>query len=341
MQQPSEEHKAHTAPQKTVTPGVPADEDGGNNLPPIANPTVRKFKIFIPLFLVVALIAFVSWKYYVDARDYISTDDAYVDGNRVSISSKILGRITMLAAAEGDTVHAGGVVVRLDDTDLRAQLAQSQSALALAKENIRLAQVILDKAQSDFQRTSVQFKETIIPKEQFDHAQAELDAAKARLTIAYAQVNAAKAQEGIIEAQLLNTTIIAPMTGVVAKRWLLEGDIAQPGQAIYSVYDLQHIWVTANYEETKLGFIALGDSVDIALDSYPDAKFHGVVIQKGTYTASQFALIPPNNASGNFTKITQRVPVKISIEQQASPTLQPRLDLLMGMSVEVKIKVRK
>lgn len=309
------------------------------------NPSTRsiagKLKIFIPLLLILGVIGFVSWQYYKDARDFISTDDAYVDGDRVSVSSKILGRIALLGAIEGDTVKAGQILVRLDDTDLRAQHAQAQSALVLAQESIRLAQVNVDRAETDFKRTSVQFKETIIPKEQFDHASAELDAARARLTIAHAQVAAAKAQAGIIEAQLLNTIIVAPMTGVVAKRWLLQGDVAQPGQAIFSIYDLEHIWVTANYEETKLGGLAVGDSAEISVDSYPDCTFHGVVTEKKTFTAAQFALIPANNASGNFTKITQRVPVKLSIAQRPVSAAQPKVDLLMGMSVEVKIKVRK
>jgi membrane fusion protein (multidrug efflux system) len=341
MQNPGQEQKTPAEKPSGIRNAAPAETDGDFEELPVPNSLMRKVKIFVPLALVFMVIAFVSYRYYIDSRDFISTDDAYVDGNRVSISSKILGRIVKLAVAEGDTVREGQVVVRLDDTDLKAQHAQALSALALAKETIHLAQVTLDKAQTDYQRTSVQFKESIIPKEQFDHAQAELDASKARLTIAIAQVAASQAQVGIIEAQLLNTVIIAPMTGVVAKRWLLEGDIAQPGQAIYSVYDLQHIWVTANYEETKLGTMALGDSVDISVDSYPGVKFRGTIIQKGTFTASQFSLIPANNASGNFTKITQRVPIKISIEQATVSATQPRLDLLMGMSVEVKVKVRK
>jgi membrane fusion protein, multidrug efflux system len=341
MQQSPEQENGKTVTTNKAGNGATPESNGKEEVKAAVNPIVRNLKLFTPLVLVLAVIGFVSWRYYVDARDFISTDDAFVDGNRVSISSKILGRIDTLTVAEGDTVHEGQVLVCLDDTDLRAQHAQAISALALAKENIHLAEVTLDKAQTDFQRTAVQYKETIIPKEQFDHAQAELDAAKARLAIANASVAAAKAQAGIIEAQLLNTTISAPMTGVIAKRWLLQGDVAQAGQAIYSVYDLEHIWVTANYEETKLGDIAVGDSVDISVDSYPDAKFHGTVFQKGTYTASQFALIPPNNASGNFTKITQRVPVKISIAELKGPGQQPSLDLLMGMSVEVKIRVRK
>ncbi|HLP18176.1 MAG TPA: HlyD family secretion protein [Bacteroidota bacterium] len=322
------------------TPDSPAGSDNERaDQPEPEVPMYRNPRVIIPLAIILAVIGYVSWRYYVDARDYISTDDAYIDGNRVAVSSKILGRIDTLIAAEGDTVREGQTLVRLNETDLRAQESQAQSAVALAHESIALAQVSRDKAQSDFDRASTQYKQAIIPKEQFEHAQSELDAAKARLAIARAQEGSARAQLGITKAQLSNMTIAAPMTGVVAKRWLLEGDIAQPGQAIYSIYDTEHIWVTANYEETSLGSIAPGDSVEIKIDTYPDRVFHGVVLQKGTYTASQFSLIPPNNASGNFTKVTQRVPVKISIERPADTQGGKKIDLLVGMSVEVKIKV--
>jgi len=114
---------------------------------------------------------------------FVSTDDAYVDGNRVSVSTKILGRIDQLNADEGDTVREGQILVRLDDSDLRAQEAQTKAALGFAKENIEVSKVNLDKAQTDFKRSDAQFRQSIIPKEDFDHAQNELEAAKARLNL--------------------------------------------------------------------------------------------------------------------------------------------------------------
>jgi membrane fusion protein (multidrug efflux system) len=303
-------------------------------------PLYRNFKIVIPLFILVLGIALVTWQYYINARDFITTDDAYIDGNRVSISAKILGRIDRLLVDESDTVRQGQVLVKLDDSDLRAQERQAQASLALSRENISLAEVSLARALTDFQRASTQFKEKIIPKEQFDHAQSEYESAKARSSIASAQTLAAKAQLGIIETQLNNTVITSPMNGVVSKRWALVGDVVQPGQPIFSVYDLKNIWVTANLEETSLAALRSSDKVEITVDSYPNVKFSGKVFQIGSNTASQFSLIPPNNASGNFTKITQRVPVKISIERTAGADPQQRVDLLPGMSVEVKVKVR-
>ena len=133
--------------------------------------------------------------------------------------------------------------------------------------------------------------------------------------------------------------IIASMNGVVAKRWVLAGDVVQPGQPIFTIYDVKNIWVTANLEETKLRHIHLNDPVQIDVDTYPGVKFSGKVFEIGNYTASEFSLIPPNNASGNFTKVTQRIPIKISIEDApaqdgSKPILRP------GMSVEVSVKIK-
>ena len=110
-------------------------------------------------------------------------------------------------------------------------------------------------------------------------------------------------------------------------------------QPVFSVYDRSETWVTANLEETSLHAVHLDQEVGIAVDSYPDRSFSGRVFEIGSSTASQFSLIPPNNASGNFTKVTQRVPVKISIREDAPPGARPA-DLLPGMSVEVRIRVK-
>ena len=127
------------------------------------------------------------------------------------------------------------------------------------------------------------------------------------------------------------------MDGVVAKRWVLEGNVVQPGEPIFSVYNMKELWVTANLEETELTHLSVGYNVEISIDSYPNLKYSGVIFKMGTNTASQFSLIPPNNASGNFTKVTQRIPVKISIKQ-VSGGYQPAL--LPGMSTEIKIKIK-
>jgi membrane fusion protein (multidrug efflux system) len=329
----------------------PAHQPGVEGPPPSGNgaseeeaieslPLYRNFKVVIPLFIIVVGLAIVAYYWYMGMREYVSTDDAYVDANRVAVSTKILGRIDTLTVDEGDSVQAGQLLVRLDDSDLRAQQAQARTALALAQENIVLANVNLDKAQTDFRRAAAQMKDKIITKEQYDNAQSELESAKARLSIALAQANTARAQIRVIETQLTNTVIISPMTGVVSKRWVLAGDVVSPGQPIFTLYDLKNLWVTANLEETSVSALRSADKVEIDVDAYPNRKFYGRVLQVGTNTASQFSLIPPNNASGNFTKVTQRVPIKISILPDSVSANDPSIQLLPGMSVEVKVKVR-
>jgi membrane fusion protein (multidrug efflux system) len=305
-------------------------------------PMYRKKRVLIPFFIILlAAIGGIYW--YIGQLGYVSTDDAFIDGNKLSISSKILGRITQLNVDEGDTVKQGQLLVQLDDTDLKAKEEQAKALLDLSNESINLAKVNLQKALDDFNRAEKQYKDKIIPKEQYDHAQKAYEAAKAEYNIDISKIGTAKAQLNVIKTDLNNTKIYAPMDGVVAKRWLLRGDVVTAGEPIFTIYNLNDVWVEADLEETKLASIHLGDKAEISVDTYPDREFEGEIFQIGSSTASQFSLIPPSNAAGNFTKITQRVPVKISIRQvkvkgQEDPS--NGISLLPGMSVEIKVKVK-
>lgn len=291
----------------------------------------------LPLLLLVVLGLAGAGYWYVKVRGVIATDDAYVDGDRVSVSTKMLGRVVELGAEEGDTVSEGELLVRLDDADLRAQEGQAQASLALARENVQLSVVEVQRAKDDFDRAATQLRGKVIPQEQYDHAKTALDMADARQRIALAQVQTARAQLQVLETQLANTRVTAPLTGVVARRWALPGDVVQAGQPIFAIYDLADLWVTANFEETKIGRIHPGDSVAIRVDAYPARELTGVVRWIGAAAASQFSLIPPNNASGNFTKVTQRVPVRIAIDRSAPGAGDP-VTLVPGLSVEVSIR---
>lgn len=319
MQQPS------SSPTETENGDQPVD----------SVPMYRKKRIMIPLLLFVIAAAGTAWYWYTNVRGFDSTDDAFIDGNRVTISPKMLGRISVLLTDEGQTVTKDSLLLRLDDSDLRAQEQQAKAALAAAQENVNLALVNRDKAKEDLDRTATQYRSSVVPKEQYDHAQKTYQSAAAQYALTIAQVATARAQLGIVETQLQNTIIRSPMNGVVAKRWALPGEIIQPGQPIFTLYDLSSLWVTANFEETKIGSIHLGDAVEISVDAYPGETFHGKIIQLGASTGSQFSLIPPNNASGNFTKVTQRIPVKISLGGTAGSDPPP---LLPGMSVEVRVR---
>jgi len=296
-------------------------------------------RVWIP-FLLILIAGLIFWYWYKGQLGFVSTDDAYIDDNRLSLASKMLGRITTLYADEGNKVKNGELLIQLDSTDLVAQRNQARVSLRLAQDNIQLAQVNLEKAEQDFRRAKQQYEGKIIPQEQFDHAKSAYDAAQAEFNIAKTKVSTANAQLNVINTQLENTQIYSPMDGVVAKRWAMQGDVVQPGQPIFSIYNLDSVWVTANLQETDMAAVLSGGKVEISVDTYPDHKFEGNVLQLGTNTASQFALIPPSNAAGNFTKVTQRIPIKISIRQVDNAARDDKAILLPGMSVEIKIKVK-
>jgi len=163
--------------------------------------------------------------------------------------------------------------------------------------------------------------------ENFDHAQKALDVSKAQYTLAQASVDTSAAQLGVLEAQLLNVSISTPIDGTVEKVSLNPGDLAQPGQTILSVNNLGSVWVIANFEETKIGRIRVGAPVKITVDAYGGRVFEGKVemIRAG--------IVPSAFQIGEFTKTTQRVPVRISFR-----SLPEAAALLPGMSVEVKVR---
>jgi len=325
----------------------------------------KKIGAYILLAVIITGVLVSGWIWYKQYTKYYATDDAYIDADRVAVSSKILGRITAVYGDEGDTVPAGKLLVTLDSSDLLAQRDQAAAArdqavaakqqaearFELDKKNTRVQEIGLEKAKDDLDRATVQFKSNVIPKEQFDHitkayesAVAQLDASQAQLTVSKAMIGSAEsavkasaAQVSTIETNLRNTSIFAPCAGLIARRWLLPGDIVQPGQAVFTITKDSLRWVVAYFEETKVGGIHDQQHADFTVDAFPDVVFSGKVYNIGTNTAAQFSIIPPNNASGNFTKVTQRIPVKISIlsDSRNDSTLIRRL--VSGMSVVVKI----
>ncbi len=267
--------------------------------------------------------------YWISELSYVSTDDAAVTGYQVAVSAKMLGRIRDLLADEGAKVAAGQLLVRLDDTDLRAQEAQAVTALNSARENLVLAKVNLDKTRQDFGRSKALLDTGVIPREQYDHAVKAVDAAQAQYAIARTQIDSSQAQLGVVRTQLANTQIVAPLAGTIAKRSALPGEIVQAGQAIFTINDLRHVWISANFEETKIRLIHLQQAAAITVDAYPGQPLAGRVVQIGAN------IIPPPFQIGDTTKTTQKIPVKIALGSVPDAT-----PLVPGMSVEIKIKVK-
>ena len=275
--------------------------------------------------------------YYVlrGMKGHESTDDAALYSDQVVVSAEILGRVTEMYAAEGDKVTKGQVIVKLDDSTLKTQENQAKANAEYVAQNVTLNQAKLDQAQEDFDRATVQLQRKIIPQEQFDHLKQALAAARATYNIGLVQEKVAATQLGAVETSLAHTIVSAPSSGVVARKWTMPGDVVQPAQSIYTLYDLEKVWVQANFKETQVGDLKPGDRVTITVDAFPGRKFGGKVESIGAATAASFALIPSDNTSGNFTKVTQRVPVKIAFDAFASGAANPRL--LPGMSAEVLV----
>jgi membrane fusion protein, multidrug efflux system len=328
----------------------------------------NKLKVYIPLIIVILVVMSGAWYWYRDYSMFITTDDAHIEADNITIGSKILGRVASVHSEEGDSVSFGKLLVELDSSDLIAQknqalamlsqaeasLNQSEVRYASDQKSIRVQEITLEKAKEDLQRANEQYSGGVITQEQFDHtkkafesAEAMLDAAKAQLNVsrslissAAAAVKTAGSQIMVLETQLKNTKLYSPANGVIAKRWLLAGDIVQPGQSVFTLTDGKAKWVIAFLEETKIGEISTGQEVRITIDAFKHRKFSGKVFLVGSSTASVFSLIPANNASGNFTKVTQRIPVKISIDEVDGGKDFSRYNIIPGMSAVVKF-VRK
>ncbi len=324
-----------------------------------------KLRVYVPLTIVILLVLAGVWYWYRDYSRYITNDDAHIDADNVNIGSKIMGRISVLYANEGDIVKTGTLLAVLDSTDLYAQrtqsaalrtqalanLTQSQLKYSSDQKSLKVLEINLERANDDLVRAKSQAEGGVIPPEQFDHikkayeaAQAQLDAAKAQLLVsksmistASAAVETANAQVRVIDSQLGNTRLYAPSDGIVAKRWLLPGDVLQPSQAVFTIMLNNNLWVVTYLEETNIASVHPGQNVIFTIDAFPGVKFHGKIFLVGSSTASVFSLIPANNASGNFTKVTQRIPVRISIDSAENNINISSLNILSGMSVVVKI----
>jgi membrane fusion protein, multidrug efflux system len=325
----------------------------------------NRLRVYIPLAIVIIIVLAGAWYWYRDYSKYITTDDSHVDADNVSVGSKIMGRISSVYANEGDLVRQGMLLADLDSTDLVAQrnqtfalrvqaqanLTQSEVKYNSDQKGIKVLEINLDRADEDMTRAKKQSDGGVITPEQFDHikkaaetASAQLEAAKAMLLVsksmistASASVETADAQVRVLDAQLKNTRLYAPADGVIAKRWLLPGDVVQPSQSVITITLSKKLWVIAFLEETKISDIHSGQSVRFTIDAFPDVKFNGKVFLVGSSTASVFSLIPANNASGNFTKVTQRIPVRISIDGANNNKEISSFNILSGMSVVVKI----
>lgn len=354
----------------------------------------HRLKSVIALVVLVLLAIYAAyWLHY--RAGHVTSKDARVQAQMIEVASRVDGWLRARPVIEGDPIHRGQILARLDKRDTRHQLAALQAELAAdtakvqqllaekemtgqmahakvtdAKAGVAAAKAALaeahhgeSQAKTEYLRNDHLLKthagsqrqwdrahsEYLLQQDAVAHARAELQARQSALVEARAGLGridvlthqiavergerkAAMARANRLHQELTDRTLTSPINGVVDKTVLDAGDYVQAGQWILLIHDPQQLWIEANIKETKVGAVRVGQPVAIRVDAYPDLLLHGKVQRIGDSATSEFQLLPSPNPSGSFTKITQRVPVRIALSQQ-SPRLKP------GLMSEISIDV--
>ncbi|MDO1527435.1 efflux RND transporter periplasmic adaptor subunit [Fulvimonas sp. R45] len=333
------------------------------------NPAKRRRALLIVagVFVLVAVVWFLLWLFVFSTRE--KTDNAYVGGNQVAISAQVPGTVVAILADNTEHVKAGQVLVRLDPTDADVRLRQARSALAQAVRQVRgqtdnadsadaavaARKVQLQQAQADLKRHLPLLAAHAESPEVVQHlrdgvaqAQAALDTAEAQARAAHAAiagtdvadnpaVQQARANFRAAWVAAQRNTIVAPVSGYVAQRSVQLGNSVAPGQQLMTVVPLHDLWVDANFKENQLRHIRIGQPVKITTDLYGGGvDFHGKVVGLGAGTGSVFSLLPAQNATGNWIKVVQRVPVRISLDDKELD----KHPLRVGLSADATVDIR-
>lgn len=336
-----------------------------------AKPAKNRRGLFLRLLAVVVVLAAIGWTvwYFVDGRWYEETDDAYVNGNVVQITPQVPGTVISIGADDGDRVKAGDVLVKLDKSNADVALAEAKANLANtvrkvrglysnvsgAQADVAARKVAVDKARADYDRRKNLAKTGAISAEELAHARDELASAESALTTSQQQLQTSKvlvddtvvashpdvqvAAAKLREAYLndARTTIVAPVDGYVAKRSVQLGQRVSPGVAMMAVVPLHQVWIDANFKETQLTHMRIGQPVDITTDVYgSDVVYKGKVTSLGVGTGSAFSLLPAQNATGNWIKIVQRIPVRVVFTDAKQLDAHP---LRIGLSSDVEVNL--
>jgi membrane fusion protein, multidrug efflux system len=330
-----------------------------------ANGKRRRILLIIALiFICIGALCAAYWVLVLSKRE--KTDDAYVNGNKVTISAQVAGTVVAVLADDTQLVKAGQVLAKLDPIDAETALSRSANALAQTVRQVRQQKATADqydsaietrrlelaRAETDLAKREPLLAERAIPAEEVRHAQESVEMARAALTQAQRQSKSAHAlvdgtlvasnpavlqardvyRDAWISAQ--RNAVVAPVTGYVAERSVQLGQHIQAGQALMSVIPLNSLWVDANFKEAQLRSLRIGQKAEVRSDLYGGSYiYHGRVEGMSAGTGAAFSLLPPQNASGNWIKVVQRVPVRIQIDD-ADLVKSP---LRVGLSATVTV----
>jgi len=378
-QQSESKPEQKQGPEKESTPEKESDKKPDKEPGKPEKPPLYKRRGFIPVVVIIGVVLIaaivVAW---LILRQYVYTDDAYIDSHVTQVSARVSSQVTVLHITDNQLVHKGDLLIELDPTTFnvtrdqakaqvassRGKLAQTQAQVGTAKASVIQATAQFDAAQVQFGNADRDFKrfqevdERARSRQQLDNAytarknaEAQLEQAKAQKISANANVTSAeaavKAAQGELETSLANEKsaevnlfyckIYSPVEGRVTMRTVEVGNWVSPGQALLMLVD-PRVWVTANFKETQLTHMRPGQPVTIHVDAFPGHSWHGHVdsIQMGS--GERFSVLPAENATGNFVKIVQRVPVKILFDSGPNTNDAPMLS--PGLSVEPWVKVR-
>ena len=343
----------------------------------VAAPKGRRPWIVLVVILLLVAIAASVVSFMVYGRGYESTNDAYVEGRIVRISPKVSGQVIALHVDDNDHVKAGDVLLEIDPADYQAKVDQAAAAVVAAESAVEQTKAAVLRAEagvgeaqaaaraaateakrraSDYGRykamgtdgVSAQQLETAkhaadaaddqreAASKKAAAAEAEWNVSQTNVGTAQAQVTAAKAQLRFAQLQLQYTKVVAPESGKVTKKNVEAGAFVGTGQPLMAVVPDER-WIIANFKEVQLEHMRVGQPVEVRVDSYPDMPLLGRVQSMQSGTGSRFELLPPENATGNWVKVVQRLPVKIVFEPA-----QARLGrLAQGMSAEVVVDTRE
>jgi membrane fusion protein, multidrug efflux system len=316
------------------------------------------------IIIIIGALCVAYWLLVLSKRE--KTDDAYVNGNMVTISAQVTGTVVAVLADDTQPVKAGQVLVKLDPTDAETALSRAANALAQAVRQVRQQKATagqydslietrkleLARAESDLAKREPLLQEQAIPAEEVRHARESVEIARAAFAQAESQARSARAlvdgtalesNPAVLQARdayrdawvaAQRNAVVAPVAGYVAERSVQLGQHIQAGQALMTVVPLNALWIDGNFKEAQLRNLRIGQKVEVRSDLYGGSYIHhGRVVGMSPGTGAAFSLLPPQNASGNWIKVVQRVPVRIEID----PDDLVKSPLRVGLSATVSV----
>jgi membrane fusion protein (multidrug efflux system) len=306
-------------PHRTGTSEQAADEQGSGAKPSSS----RRKSLFMGLAATIVALGGGAYAYdALVASRHVTTDNAYVGADVAQVTPLIGGPVLEVLVQDTQSVSRGEVLVRLDDTDARLALASAEARLSAAEAEIQKAQIDLRRRESLGASGSV--------------SQDELTAARNALNVANANLRIARAARDQAQVDLERTVIRAPVDGVISRRQVQVGQRVQPGAMLMVVTPIQDVYVDANFKESQLARVRPGQPVTLVSELYGEhVEYHGRVVGFSGGTGAAFALVPAQNATGNWIRVVQRLPVRIALD----PEQLAEHPLRVGLSMEVDIDV--